>query len=77
MERRFMTIDPGKKEIIREILKTEDDWVLKAIRKLLDLDMEDISDVHNQILNERLEEYKANPDNVINWEELKAELLKD
>jgi len=72
-----MIIDSEKKEIIREILKTDDEWILKAIRKLLDLRIEDISDVHKQILNERISEYEANPDSVINWEELKAELLKD
>jgi len=72
-----MIIDSEKKEIIREILKTDDEWILKAIRKLLDLRIEDISDVHKQILNERIAEYEANPDSVINWEELKAELLKD
>lgn len=28
-------------------------------------------------INERIAEYEADPDNVINWKELKAELLKD
>ena len=72
-----MTIDSEKKEIIRKILKTEDEWILKAIRKLLDLRVDDTSDVHSQILNERIAEYETNPDKVIDWEELKAELLKD
>jgi len=72
-----MTIDSEKKEIIRKILKTEDEWILKAIRKLLDLRVDDTSDVHTQILNERIAEYETNQDKVIDWEELKAELLKD
>ncbi len=72
-----MVLDPDKKEIIREILKTEDQWILKAIRKLLDLQTEDIAEEHKHILNERIAEYETNPDNVIDWEELKAELLKD
>jgi len=72
-----MTIDPDKKEIIRELLKTEDEWVLKAIRKLLNLHVEDISEGNRHILNERIAEYETKPTNVIDWEALKAELLKD
>jgi hypothetical protein len=72
-----MILNSEKKEIIREILRTEDDWILKAIRRLLNLHVEDISDEHKNILNERIAEYETNPDNVIDWETLKAELLKD
>lgn len=72
-----MVLDSEKKEIIREILRTEDDWVLKAIRRLLNLHVEDISDEHKHILNERITEYETNPNTVIDWETLKAELLKD
>ncbi len=72
-----MTLDPDKKEIIREILKTKDEWVLKAIRKLLSLETEDIPEEHKHILNERIAEYETNPENVIDWETLKVELLKD
>lgn len=38
---------------------------------------EDIPEDHKLILIERIAEYEANPDNVIDWETLKAELLKD
>ncbi|MET0392293.1 MAG: addiction module protein [Chitinophagaceae bacterium] len=72
-----MNLDAEKKEIIREILRTEDDWVLKAIRKLLDLHITEVSDEHKHILNERIAAYEANPDQVIDWEQLKAELMKD
>lgn len=44
-----MIIDSDKKQIIREILRTKDEWVLKAIRKLLNLEVEDISEVHKHI----------------------------
>ncbi len=72
-----MIIDSDKKQIIREILRTKDEWVLKAIRKLLNLEVEDISEVHKHILNERIAEYEQDPDNIIDWEMLKEELLKD
>lgn len=72
-----MIIDSDKKQIIREILRTKDEWVLRAIRKLLNLEVEDISEVHKHILNERIAEYEQDPDNIIDWEMLKEELLKD
>jgi len=72
-----MIIDSDKKQIIREILRTKDEWTLKAIRKLLNLEVEDISDEHKHVLNERIAKYETNPDDIIDWEELKAELLKD
>ena len=72
-----MQFDPQKKEIIREILRTEDDWVIKAIRRLLNLEVDDFSDEHKHILNERIAEYETNPNDVIDWETLRMELLKD
>ncbi len=72
-----MLIDSAKKQIIREILKTKDERVLKTIRKLLGLDVEDLPEEHKHVLNERIAEYESDPDNVIDWEMLKAELLKD
>lgn len=64
-------------QIIREILKTKDEWVIKAIRKLLNLEVEGISEEHVSVLDERIAEYEFNPENVIDWEMLKTELLKD
>ena len=72
-----MLIDSEKKQIIRELLKTKDERVLKAIRKLLDLEVEEIPEEHRLVLNERVAEYESDPDNVIDWETLKEELLKD
>ena len=72
-----MTLDPEKKEIIKQILRTDDEWVIKAIRRLLNLEVDDIPDEHKQILNERLAHYKSNPTDTIDWETLKNELLKD
>jgi hypothetical protein len=72
-----MLINTEKKEIIRELLRTEDVWVLKAIKKLPGLQVEDIPDEHKNILNERIAHYETNSKDVIDWEALKAELLKD
>lgn len=72
-----MIIDSDKKQIIREILRTKDEWILKAIRKLLNLEVEDILDENKHILNERIAKYETNPDDIIDWEELRSELMKD
>lgn len=72
-----MTIDNEKKDIIREVLKTGDESVLRAIRKLLKLPEPETTEEHMHILSDRIAEYETNPDNVIDWELLKAELLKD
>jgi Putative addiction module component len=72
-----MTLDAGKKEIIRELIRTGDESVLKAIRKLLKLPVDDVSEENKHILSERVAAYETNPENVIDWEALKAELLKD
>lgn len=68
-----MKIAENKKEIILRVINTDDEWVLKAIRKLLDI--EEIPEAHKQILNERESAYAANPGNLLDWEEIKKELL--
>ena len=72
-----MSLDEEKKLIIQEVLTLEDEWVIKAIKKLLDLDVydqEDISPDHKLILEERMQEYKKNPDTGISLEQFIEEL---
>ncbi|MEQ1677730.1 MAG: addiction module protein [Chitinophagaceae bacterium] len=75
-----MRLDEEKKLIIQEVLTLEDEWVIKAIKKLLDLDVYDedeFSNEHKQLLEERVEEYRKTPSAAISLEkfieELKAE----
>jgi len=75
-----MSRDEEKKLIIREVLVIEDDWVIKAIKKLLDLDVydeDDFSAEHKLILEERISEYKKDPSSGMSLDqfidELKAE----
>lgn len=63
-----------------EVLTLRDEWIIKAIKKLLDLDRydeDDFSEEHTLILKERMEEYRKNPSPGISLdqfiEELKAE----
>jgi hypothetical protein len=72
-----MNIDLEKKQIIEQILNVQEEWVLKAIRKLLDLDhIDDIHECHKQILNDRLQSYESNPSQIKDWEKFKEELRK-
>ncbi|CAN5593985.1 hypothetical protein BH11BAC5_BH11BAC5_24790 [soil metagenome] len=73
-----MDINAEKKQIINGIIEEKDEWVLKAIKKLLDLDYgEDISDEHKNILNDRIADYKTNPADFMDWENFKKNLLND
>jgi hypothetical protein len=72
-----MNIEFEKKQIIEQILNLQDEWLLKAIRKLLDLDYEDdINEEHKLILNDRIQSYEKTPNDVIDWENFKEELRK-
>ena len=64
-----------KKQIIEAVKLEQDEWVLKAIKRLLEIDdTEDVTNEHLAILNERLEEYKNDPTAVLDWEDAKKDL---
>ena len=64
-----------KKQIIEAVKLEQDEWVLKAIKRLLEIDYtEDVTNEHLAILNERLEEYKNDPTAVLDWEDAKKDL---
>ncbi len=71
-----MDIELEKKLIIDEINNIRDEWILKAIKKLLDIDyQEEVSEEHQQILDDRIAFYEANPSQVLEWDDVKKELL--
>jgi len=71
-----MNIDIEKKLIINEINNIQDEWIVKAIKKLLDIDYDaEVSEEHQQILNDRIASYEADPLQVLEWDEVKRELL--
>jgi len=71
-----MNIESERKQIIEKIMSVNEEWVLKAIKKLLDLDDEEISDEHKAILDELIAAHEAEPDNLLDWETVKKGLLK-
>lgn len=71
-----MDIEIEKRLIINEIKNIQDEWILKAIKKLLDIDYEaEVSEEHQQVLNDRIASYETDPSQVLEWDEVKKELL--
>ncbi len=59
-----------KKElIIQEIQQVEDEWILKAIEKLLDINSDE-----NEELDNRMKKRKAGESKSYSWEEVDKEL---
>ncbi len=57
-----MNIETEKILIINEIKNIREEWVVKAIKKILDIDYEaEVNEAHQQVLNERIAFYEANP----------------
>lgn len=71
-----MNLELEKKQIITELLQVNDEWILKAIKKLLDIDEDyEIREEHKKILDERIAEFEANESDILDWETVKKELL--
>ncbi len=61
-----------KKRVIKEkIDKTDDEKALWAIARILNLDQQNESEWHKQVVKERFADYERNPQNVISWKEIK------
>jgi len=59
----------SKERIIQEIQLVEDEWILKAIQKLLDIEDADLSE-----LEKRMEKRKSGESKSYAWEEIDKEL---
>lgn len=66
-----MNIELEKLQIIEEINQVHDEWLLKAIKRLLGLDYydQDIPEEHKQILDSRVSAYESGKAKTIEWEE--------
>jgi hypothetical protein len=73
-----MNMEIEKEKIINAIELETDEWVIKAIKKLLDIDYtSDISKEHEFILNERIAEYNSGDIETSDWEDVKRDLSKE
>ncbi len=64
---------------VHAILDSSDDRIIKLIYGLLKADQEDesiLTDEHKQIIDERLKDYELNPQDVLTWDEVKANIKK-
>jgi putative addiction module component (TIGR02574 family) len=66
---------------IKEILKLSVDERIHLVQTIwdsiaADTQESEISEEHKEILNERLEAHKKNPDDVVKWEEIKKSVRK-
>ncbi len=66
-----------KKEL-HDYIESADDRFLRLIYGMILADKQEyeIPDWHKKIVEERLENYERNPQNVISWEEVKASVEK-
>ena len=67
-----MDISEKKRLIVSKIDGVQEEWVIRAIEKLLGIgDYDETPDWHLPLVSERLEQYKANPRDVVKWEDIK------
>ncbi len=69
-----MSIADKKRLIVDKIETIQEEWLIRAIEKLLDIeDTDESPDWHLPFVMEALEKYEANPKDGIEWENLKKE----
>jgi hypothetical protein len=67
-----MDIAEKKRLIVDRIETIEEEWLIRAIEKLLDIkDNDESPDWHLPLVKEAYEKYKANPGDVVKWEYIK------
>ena len=71
-----MNIELEKLQIIEELNHVNDEWLLKAIKRLLGLDYpeNDIPEEHKRILDSRIKEYESGEAKLVDWEDVKKRL---
>lgn len=71
-----MNIELERNLIIEELNHVNDEWLLKAIKRLLGLDYpeDDIPEEHKRILDERIREFESGEATLVDWEEIKKKM---
>ena len=70
-----MNIELEKKQIIEELNEVHDEWLLKAIKRLLGLDYDDeVPEEHKQVLEGRIKSYESGESKGVEWDEAKKRL---
>jgi hypothetical protein len=69
----YMSANIDKEQLIEAIRETDDERILFAISRLLQVD-EDIPDWHKEILEERRNKIESGDEKFYNWNDIKDEL---
>jgi hypothetical protein len=67
-----MNLEAEKNQIISEIKNIDEEWLILALKKLLDI--QEIPSHHQHILEERLPEYETKKDDLQDWDSVKNSL---
>ena len=67
---------PDLRKELHEYIEDADDRLLNLMYGIVIADKQsyEIPDWHKSVIQERLEEYEQNPDNIISWEVLKSKI---
>jgi hypothetical protein len=65
-----MDLSARKYHFIEELLKVKSESLMEQLEKVLKME-NDISKSHKDILDERLEHYKNNPKEILDWDSVK------
>ncbi len=65
-----------KTEIIAAINNTEDERILFAIKRLLQIDEDEVREWHKEIVEQRYKDMQEGKAEFINWEEMKDQIFK-
>lgn len=71
-----MNITIDKQKIIAAIKETDDERVLFAINRLLQIEEDEIPDWHKEALDKRTEKIKRGEEQFFNWDDVKEEIKK-
>lgn len=69
-----MDLETRKYHLIEELFKIEKESVIASLEKVLKREISEdsqVSTAQKKELDKRLKNYKNNPDNVLEWEEIK------
>lgn len=71
-----MDLEARKYQFIRELFKVDKEQVMTALERVLKREKEEyqeISSAHKKELESRLKSYKKNPNDLLDWEDVKAD----
>lgn len=71
-----MDLEARKYHFIQELFSVDNESILEALELVLKREKEDrqeVSTEHKKELDNRLENYKSNPNDILNWEDVKCD----